>query len=285
MILSNHIPWQLKIAAKLVLSRVPYRHRLKVVGMFNLGGMDEPEYALRVFRRHFDAADFARKSGNFVALEIGPGNSLFSALIAPAFRASRTYLVDVGPFATTNVTSYLKMELYLRQLGLHPPNLQDCFTIHDVKEACGAMYLTDGLASLKTIPSQSVDFIWSHAVLQHVRRAEFAETLRELRRIQRPDGVSSHSISISDILGGKLNDLRFSDRIWESSFMANSGFYTNRIRYSELLQFFKEAGFEPHVWQMMRWKELPTPRRKMAHEFAELPEEELQVHGFDVLLR
>jgi hypothetical protein len=26
-----------------------------------------------------------------------------------------------------------------------------------------------------------------------------------------------------------LNNLRFSERIWESEFMAKSGFYTNRI--------------------------------------------------------
>jgi len=286
MILSQHIPWQLKIAAKLVLARVPVNYRFwKRASMFELGSMDKPRYALAVFRWHFDAANFPRKSGGFVGLELGPGDSLFSALIARSFGASRMFLVDVGPFASNNVEFYRKMELHLRQLGLHPPNLQNCFTIDDLKEACSVEYLTNGLASLKEIPSASVDFLWSHAVLQHVRRAEFAETLRELRRIQRPEGVSSHNISISDILGGKLNDLRFSDRIWESSFMANSGFYTNRIRYSELLRHFKEAGFEPRVRQMVRWEALPTPRRKMAHEFAVLPEEELRVRGFDVVLR
>ena len=106
----------------------------------------------------------------------------------------------------------------------------------------------------------------------------------ELRRIQRPGGVASHCISISDILSGKLNDLRFSNRIWKSSFMANSGFYTNRIRYTELLRLFRLAGFTPEVRRVARWQALPTPRQKMAHEFAELPEEELQVSGFDVLL-
>ena len=69
---------------------------------------------------------------------------------------------------------------------------------------------------------------------QALRTAE----LLELRRIQRSEGVGSHCVSISDILGGKLNDLRFSRRIWESSLMANSGFYTNRLRYRELLRLF-----------------------------------------------
>jgi SAM-dependent methyltransferase len=286
MVLSRRIPWQLKIGAKVVLSRLPFDYRIwKRIGAFELGGMERPEYALRVFRRHFDAVNFSRKHSEFVALELGPGDSLFSALMARAFGASKTYFVDVGRFASSDLTPYRKMESYLRQSGLQPPDLSGCSNFHELKAACSAEYLTEGLASLRKIPSASVDFIWSHAVLQHVRRDEFVPTLTELRRIQRPDGVGSHCISISDILGGKLNDLRFSDRIWESSFMAKSGFYTNRIRYAELLKLFRQAGFEPEVRSVQRWTVLPTPRQKMAREFATLPEEELRVSGFDVSLR
>jgi len=246
--ISQSIPWQLKIAAKLVLARIPLSYRLwKRAGVFNLGGMERPEYALRVFRRHFDAANFARKQGNFVGLELGPGDSLFSALIARSFGASRTYLVDVGPFVCPDVTFYRQMEFHLRELGLQPPSLANCSTLSDVISACSAEYLTEGLGSLRKLPSKSVDFVWSHAVLQHVRRSEFLPTLLELRRIQRSEGVGSHCVSISDILGGKLNDLRFSRRIWESSLMANSGFYTNRLRYGELLRLFQVAGFDPKL--------------------------------------
>jgi hypothetical protein len=96
--------------------------------------------------------------------------------------------------------------------------------------------------------------------------------------------VGSHFTGFGDILGGKLNDLRFSDRIWESSFMASSGFYTNRLRYEELLGLFRQAGFELEILEVMRWKTLPTPRRKMARQFAELPEQDLQVSGLEVIL-
>ena len=228
--------------------------------------------------------NFLRKQGDFVALELGPGYSLFSALIARSFGASRTYLVDVGPFASSNLVLYRKMETHLRQSGLHPPDLRDCCNFNELKAACSAEYLTEGVASLRKIPSASVDFIWSDAVLSHVRRNDVLPTLLELRRIQRPDGVGSHHTGFGDILDGKLNDLRFSDRIWESSFMANSGFYTNRIRYTELLRLFRIAGFEPEIRSVSRWMELPTPRRKMAREFAALPEDELRVSFLDVTL-
>jgi hypothetical protein len=282
----QNIPWQLKIAAKLLLSRIPLGYDLwKRLGVFNLGGMERPEYALKVFRRHFDPAHFERKRGDFVGLELGPGDSLFSALIARSYGASRTYLVDSGPFTCRNLAIYRQMEVHLRQLGLHPPSLANCATVSDVLAACSAEYLTEGLASLRKIPSRSVDFVWSHVVLEHIRRDEFLPTLLELRRVQVSEGIASHCISVSDILGGGLNDLRFSQRIWESSLMANSGFYTNRIRYGELLRLFQVAGFEVQLRNVRRWEKLPTPRQKMAEEFATLPEEELRVSGFDVFLR
>ena len=279
------VPWQVKIAAKIVLARLPLPyHFWEKIGLFKQGGMDRPEYALRIFRRHFDAASLTGKADGFVGLELGPGDSLDSALIAKTFGASKTFLVDVESCASTDLRVYRRMESHLRQLGMYPPNLDHCRTIDDVAESCGAEYLTEGLTSLRKIPSASVDFVWSNAVLPYVRRKEFLPILQELRRVQRLDGVGSHCIPIKDIIGGKLNDLRFSKRIWESSFMANSRFYTNRLRYMELLRLFRQTGFEPEVVREIRWKTLPTPRRKMAKEFALLSEEDLQVSEFDVLL-
>jgi SAM-dependent methyltransferase len=286
MLASQHVPWQLKVAAKLVLARVPLGYRIwRRVGIFRLGGMERPEYALGVFRWHFDTAAFQRKREGFVALELGPGDSLDSAIIAKAFGASQTYLVDIGRFASADLGCYRRMESHLHDSGLHPPDLSSCRGIDDFMSAASARYLTEGLNSLREIPTASVDFVWSHAVLQHVRRDEFFPTLKELRRIQRPDGIASHRISIRDILGGNLNDLRFSDRVWESRLMAQSGFYTNRIRYEKLLELFREAGFTPEIRKISRWRTLPTPRKKMDPQFASLPEEDLSVSGFDVFLR
>ena len=64
--------------------------------------------------------------------------------------------------------------------------------------------------------------------------------------------------------------------------MANSRFYTNRLRYSELLRLFREAGFEPEVVRKLEWETLPTARRKMAKQFAVLSEEDLKISEFDV---
>ncbi len=57
MLHTQSIPWQLKIAAKIVLARLPLSYHLwEKIGLFKQGGMERPEYALKTFRRHFDAA-------------------------------------------------------------------------------------------------------------------------------------------------------------------------------------------------------------------------------------
>lgn len=107
----------------------------------------------------------------------------------------------------------------------------------------------------------------------------------EIRRVIRDDGVCSHTVDLRDHLGGALNNLRFTENFWESDFMACSGFYTNRIRFSEMLEIFRRAHFDVKVVRVGRWDKLPTPKEKLATCFRYLPDDELCVSGFDVILR
>ena len=46
----QHVPWQLKIAAKIILSRVPLSPRLlNKAGVFRTNAMQDPGYAVGVF--------------------------------------------------------------------------------------------------------------------------------------------------------------------------------------------------------------------------------------------
>ena len=247
--------------------------------------MDEPPYAYGVYKKHFDRVQSRRILDRFVGLELGPGDSLLSAMVAHAFGASAYHLVDVAAFAHADLKRYRAMADFLAGEGLPALDVKDLTSIETILAVCRATYGTSGLTSLRAIPDKSVDFVWSHAVLQHVRRAEFLETIRELRRVLRADGISSHWMDLQDCLGGALNNLRFRESVWESPLMAGSGFYTNRIRYSEMLALFKEAGFESEVVRLNRWDRLPTSRSKLDARFRGLPEDELCVRGFHVILR
>ena len=72
---------------------------------------------------------------------------------------------------------------------------------------------------------------------------------------------------------------------WEGKLFHGSGFYTNCIRFGEMPAPFKRAGFEYHLARLIRWEKLSTPRVKLHASFRHLPDEDLLVSGFDVVLR
>ena len=247
--------------------------------------MDSPTYALSVIQKHLKQSDSAQTGRGFVALELGPGDSVGSALIAQALGASRCYLVDAGEFAIKDMQAYRAFADELRALAVPCIDIQDCDTIDALLQACGGVYLTSGLASLQQIPANSVDFIWSQAVLEHIRAAEFSATMQELKRIMRTNGVASHRVDLKDHLGGSLNNMRIASKHWEKDWMARSGFYTNRLRFSEMLSVFQQVGFQVEVAGTDHWVEPPLSRRKLAGEFQSLSDEDLIISGFDVVLR
>ena len=283
--LKTMIPWQAKILAKILLFRIPFGYPLwKRLGLFEHGHMEQPDYAYEVFRKHYERSRHVIQRKEYVTLELGPGDTLFSAVIARGFGAASSYLVDTGPYATLVAGPYEKLAKLLIDKGYKVPVPEHGQSTEHYLESIGAKYLTHGLDSLKSIPAQSVDFIWSQAVLEHVKYKDFLSTFQELRRIIRDDGICSHRIDLKDHLGGSLNNLRFSRQIWESRIMAKSGFYTNRIRFSEMMRMFEQARFAVEVVGIERWDELPIPRRNLPEEFRSFDESDLRVSGFDVLL-
>jgi SAM-dependent methyltransferase len=279
------MPWWARIVVKLILSRLPVPYRFwRRLSLFRHGQMDKAEYALRVFEHHFSR--FEPRQAGFVGLELGPGDSLLSAVIGFAHGATQTLLVDSGPFASADLAPYRSLAELLARRGLRTPPEVSMRSTREILAACHAKYQPDGLASLRAIPDATVDFIWSQAVLEHIRRSEFLETLRQMRRILTPHGIASHRVDLRDHVGGGLDNLRFSPALWESpSFAVRSGFYTNRIRYPEMIRLFEEAGFSAETVAVERWQELPTPLERLDQEFRSMSLAYLLVSGFDVVLR
>ena len=203
--------------------------------------MQDASYVRGVFEKH--CGFVGRLPSHPVLLEIGPGDSVASALLASAIGASRTYLVDVRRFANSDVTLYRRMASSMADAGYEVPDIAHVENMLDVLSACRATYLTDGVKSLAYIPTGSVDFAWSNTVLQHVHRDQTRRLAAELRRVMKPAGVSSHTIDFRDMLGGALNHLRVPERFWESPWIKRSAVYTNRLRCSEMLDLFRQAGF------------------------------------------
>src|SRR5665811_779112 len=110
------LPWWVKIIAKLFLSRIPISYRsFAQLGVFRHGHMDDADYAYGVFMKH---AAFREERGAWVGAEIGPGDSVFSAILAHAYGATNYWLVDSGNYADRSPKKYSRMTASLIQRGL-----------------------------------------------------------------------------------------------------------------------------------------------------------------------
>lgn len=155
-------PWWAKIFIKMMLSRMLLRYSFFArVGLFR----HDQKYALQIFREHFERLAFSKKEGGFVALELGLDDSFVSAIIADAYGASECYMVDAGNFAVDDIKVYQRLIENLKSIGVDTKKVGDCTSIEKLLAQIGGIYLTSGLQSLRSIPDDSVAFIWSQAVL------------------------------------------------------------------------------------------------------------------------
>ncbi|MEM7079173.1 MAG: class I SAM-dependent methyltransferase [Pseudomonadota bacterium] len=273
------------MSAKIVLSRLPIDYRrFAHLGMFRHGDMQGYDYALGVVRYHASQAGIDLQGKT--CLELGPGDGITGGLVARSLGAQHVYLVDAGAFADADISLYQTHCEAMRSAGLAPPDITHVQDFGELLHAAGLTYLTNGLSDLQALPPDHLDFVWSHAVLEHVRAGEFGATMQALARSMRPGARASHRVDLQDHLANSLHNPRFSTKLWEQDWLANSGFYTNRIGHQPMLDLFTAAGFTVHdVTDIDRWDRLPLPREKFATEFRTIPDAELTISSFTAILQ
>tara|TARA_Y100001935_G_C17295618_1_gene505922 strand:- start:1586 stop:2356 length:771 start_codon:yes stop_codon:yes gene_type:complete len=255
------------------------------MGLFEHGKMNSHVYSVDTFFSHLNRLSLSPENlKGLVILELGPGDSISTSIIASCFGA-KTILLDAGDFVQKDLLEYSELINYLKKQGYKTSHLEDCHDFDDLLKATRTTYLTKGLKSYDSIPSDSIDIIISQAVLEHIRQHELEQTLRENKRILEKNGSCSHQIDLKDHLSSGLNNLRFKRRIWESNIFSQSGFYTNRVRFSALIEILKQIGFKVKVDEVNVWKKLPIKKEKLNQEFSVLSEEELLVKDFSILLK
>ncbi len=283
--------WRTRIIAKRMLSRLPIGYRLwaNTRFIFRHGKADTWQYILPVVEKHVKYfRDHSQSNAPWTALELGPGDGILSGFFAQSMGAIRVTLVDAGDFANRNVDAYHSQLDGARQAwpDLALPDISGCSTLDDLLSIAGSTYLTNGLESLKSLPSDSIDFIWSQAVLEHIRRQEFNETMGELRRILKPEGIMSHTVDFKDHLGGALNNLRISSSKWERpSYALRSGFYTNRLRHSEMVSMIASHDFTMEFPYVRKWGSSPIKRKQLAPEFSDLSDDDLCISGIHIVAK
>ena len=141
--------WALKIAAKMLMIRLPIPYAYwKSIGVFRHGRMDSVDYPLKVFKLHAERAYPHGFPPRLAILELGPGDSVASAIIGYAHGVARTYLIDVGAFARKDVAFYQRLAADLKKRGMNAPDLSRVTSFGEVLHICRAEYLIDDILGL-----------------------------------------------------------------------------------------------------------------------------------------
>ncbi len=204
-------------------------------------------------------------------------------LFTHSLGGSFCYLNDVNKFAIGDIAEYRKIAEYLSKQGLSPASLSNCKCLDDLLTEFHGWYGTSGLKSLQTIPSASVDFIFSNAVFEHVNKREVYSTIKELHRICKKDGVCSHTIDLRDHFKDSLNHLIIPECLWEATGMNRS--FTNRLLYPDYLNLFEMAGFRIVKLFKRRWKRLPVSKEKLATPYRNYSLDDLLIESFIIVLK
>lgn len=260
-----------------MLSTLPISNKIwRIFSLFEHGRMLDIKYAYKVFNSHFK--HFRKISDTPTILELGPGDSLFSGIFSWN-NGCRSILIDTDKFAEKALNKYIS-QIYASSVDIDKLSKLEA---DDWLSKIGCTYLTDGLNSIKLLPDESIDFIFSQAVMEHIFKEQYESYVEEMYRVLKRGGVSSHRIDYKDHLASSLNNLRFSDNIWESNVFRNSGFYTNRLRASQTLNIFERAGFVVSVIKTEKFDGMPLDKADLDIQFRDLDETDLIISGINLL--
>jgi hypothetical protein len=194
-------------------------------------------------------------------LEIGTGRTINIPL---AF-----WLLGAKEIITVDINRYLKEELvmenifYIRDnkkqiIELFEGNINNNrldnmiefsigqWSLIDLLKFCNIKYLAPGDAAKLPLPSNSVDFHTSHAVLEHIAPDILKTILKEGNRVTKEVGLFIHRIDYSDHFSysdpsiSPINFLQFDDDEWDR-IAGNRYMYMNRLRDDDFIELFKRS--------------------------------------------
>jgi SAM-dependent methyltransferase len=283
------------------------------------GGTVSARYCYSVFLRHrLLAARCGLAKSPSCVVELGPGDSLGVGLMALLTGAQRCYAADAVRHASaaTNLAVFEGLVALLKKRAPIPTD-GDCAEIRPVVDEHGfpshlfdratldaalAPQRLDGIrrelggdlsgemirylapwGELRSVPDNSVDWVFSQAVMEHVDRP--AETYREALRCLRPDGFMSHQIDFrSHETAAEWNGhLKYPGWLWRLM-RGNRPWFINRLPCSAHLRMQRDAGFTI-INEMPQLQSNPLSRSQLATEFKAMTAQDLQVAGAMIVSR
>jgi SAM-dependent methyltransferase len=184
-----------------------------------------------------------------VFYEFGAGWDLAIPLSYAGLGVGRQVLVDIRPSARVELVNET-IVLLERKLG---PLGGPVSSLAELEERFGITYLAPRDARATGLESESIDFVTSTDVCEHIPEDDLAQIFRECRRLLRPGGAISCRIDLQDHYAyfdrglSRYHFLRFSDRAWR---LVNSSLhFQNRLREPDYRRLVEGARLEIVSWR------------------------------------
>jgi len=211
-------------------------------------------------------------------LELGPGNSYINAYNFLFHGAKKVVLVDKFPriIKTKKQKEYVTKELEFikRKYGKAP------FFVK--AETLDPKYLEYIPKELTETNLDSVDFIYSNSVLEHVKNVE--RNIESMSKILNLRGYMYHNIDLRDHYNFNKPFLfyKYEDSTWDKYMTKEGVSYTNRLRYDDFVDLFKKYGFEI-IYEKTKKQKLN--QKKLSSRFRNKSKDILEIANLSVLLR
>lgn len=280
-VMKGVLPWQIRyyikyLEAKFPVVKIPFK------------SVSDISYYNHVLNGFIDSYGGASKIQGKVICELGPGQYLTHGAILYQMGAKMTYLIDIADLAKSHdkdvIPQNIKLDSRYEKIRKLPrPAIGEKWDtyIHKVN----TFYYTGGLSDYANIPDNSVDFVFSNAVFEHVRKNILKKTMQEVCRFMKIGGIGCHIVDLRDHFGGAKNNLRFKESYWEDEIHYRMDNYTNRLSCTEITEICEEVGLSVIGLEKENYEKIPISRKNLAGEFRNMPAEDLMVRSFKIMVK
>lgn len=173
-------------------------------------------------------------------LELGPGGSIGFGLLALKSGAKKYCAIENGDHAKINPQAF---STYMKLLDDNHQLISQFFTSDRCFKQERIQFIENDQSSAYAVPDNSIDIIYSCAVLEHVHNLDLC--FSEMTRILKSGGIMNHQVDLRDHIFSQksLWFLTINDRIFKTLF-SKTGEYVNRKRLSYYLQLIKKNNLQ-----------------------------------------
>jgi hypothetical protein len=297
--------WLIKSGIQRLIATLPARQRwnalFQKLGTRSLS-LSPEMFELRVdqCRKHLEGFfEFCSNSiGQFTVLELGTGWFPTLAIGMYLCGAKEIWTYDIDPLLESSRLRLLlnyfrdyaeRGELVKRLPRLLPERLERLTAAlggadsETAEQTLGRFNIHAAVRDAQDtdLPPESIDFVFSHGVLEYIPTAVLTNILREFKRVAVPTAVASHYIDLTDQYHyfdrkiTPLNFLKYSSRTWR--YLNSPLIWQSRLRISDYRDLFRTTG-----WEIMREtnssaEESTLKQLSLAPEFAKYSSKDLLV--------